>query len=88
MLKIKTQFSIKIVQKTNILRQVTTCFSHQKTVTTTTNSIHNMPSSHRRLLHTDFNKIHDKNIKVIFLITIYPNNQNHVFSLLKMKSEI
>ena len=39
-----------------------------------------------RLLEIDFNKILDKLIKVIFLITKYQLNQNHVFTYPEMKS--
>ena len=43
---------------------------------------HDTEIRHRRgwLLQTDFNKIYDKYIKVIFLVTKYQLNQNHVFT--------
>ena len=37
----------------------------------------------RRLLHIDFNKIHDKITKVIFIITTYQHNQKLCIYLIK-----
>ena len=86
MLRIKTQFSTKYSIKTDPPKHNTTDFSHQKIATNTITTIHNISSPSGQLLHTDFNKIHDKNTQIIFLITTYPNNQNSCIHLSKKKS--
>ena len=76
MLRIKTQFLTKIPNKTDPSPlSMHNQFFNRKTEINCIIVKHINPSPRGRLLQIDFDKIHDKSIKVIFLIIKYKYNQ-------------